>query len=171
MSTSFQLEVYTQSYGHPKLRETQFWEFQDFHLGVLRQNDIWVWVPWPHIENTIRERWWLPPSLGHGESCESVFARGSSVHQKCSNHVVTNLFGLCNFVWAIDLFVILLSPHLGALAPPSTPKMLRAREHAPTPYSSVVFTLDSHLNLLRSLGLHQPMCLAIFFFSMTSLVE
>jgi hypothetical protein len=25
-----------------------------------------------------RGRWWLPPSLGHGESCEFEFARGSS---------------------------------------------------------------------------------------------
>ncbi len=23
-------------------------------------------------------RWWLPPSLGHGESCESEYARGLS---------------------------------------------------------------------------------------------
>jgi hypothetical protein len=26
-------------------------------------------------------RWWLPPSLGRGESCEFVFAHGSFVHQ------------------------------------------------------------------------------------------
>ncbi len=25
-----------------------------------------------------RARWWLPPSSGHSESCEFVFARGSS---------------------------------------------------------------------------------------------
>ncbi len=44
----------TQSYGPPKLRESQFWEFWDFHLGVPGQNDIWVLVPWPGINNTIR---------------------------------------------------------------------------------------------------------------------
>jgi hypothetical protein len=27
-------------------------------------------------------RWWLPPSLGRGESCESMFAHGLFVHQK-----------------------------------------------------------------------------------------
>ncbi len=32
------------------------------------------------------------------------------------------------------------------------PKVLRTKERAPTPYSLVVFTLDSHFNLLRSLG-------------------
>jgi hypothetical protein len=35
-------------------------------------------------------RWWLPPNLSRGESCESMFARGSSMHQKCSNYVLTN---------------------------------------------------------------------------------
>jgi hypothetical protein len=34
---------------------------------------------------------------------------------------------------------------------PLYPKVLRAKEHAPAPYSSVIFTLDSHLSLLRSL--------------------
>jgi hypothetical protein len=29
-------------------------------------------------------RWWLPPSSGRGESCESISARGSSQHQGCS---------------------------------------------------------------------------------------
>jgi hypothetical protein len=33
--------------GPPKLHESQFWEFQDSNLGVLRQNDIWVLAPWP----------------------------------------------------------------------------------------------------------------------------
>ncbi len=34
-------------------------------------------------------------------------------------------------------------------------KVLRAMERAPTPYSSIVFTSDSHLSLLRNLGAHQ----------------
>jgi hypothetical protein len=33
--------------------------------------------------------------------------------------------------------------------------MLRAKEHAPTPYPFVVFTSDLHLSLSRSLGVHQ----------------
>jgi hypothetical protein len=38
----------------------------------------------------------FPPSSGRGESYEFVFARGSSMHQKCSNYALTNsLFGLC----------------------------------------------------------------------------
>jgi hypothetical protein len=39
--------------------------------------------------------------------------------------------------------------------------MLAARERAPTPYVSVVFTLDSHLSLSRSLGAHQGECLVV----------
>jgi hypothetical protein len=52
--TSFQSKVYTQNYAPPKLQESQFWEFQDFNLGVPRQNDIWMLAPWPGTENTIR---------------------------------------------------------------------------------------------------------------------
>jgi hypothetical protein len=53
---------------------------------------------------------------------------------KCSNYALTNLlFGLCRFVWMIELLVNFPSPHLGALARPlpskccepgSTPQLL-----------------------------------------------
>jgi hypothetical protein len=72
LETSPQLEVCTQSYGPPKSRESQFWEFRDFHLGVHlgipEQNDIWVLAPWPGTKYTIRgkvmaspksEPWWI----------------------------------------------------------------------------------------------------------------
>jgi hypothetical protein len=35
--------------------------------------------------------------------------------------------------------------------------MLQARKHAPTPSFSTIFTSDSHLSLLRSLGAHQTL--------------
>jgi hypothetical protein len=38
---------------------------------------------------------------------------------------------------------------------PSTPEVLQAKERALTPCSSVVFTSNSHLSLLRSLGVRQ----------------
>jgi hypothetical protein len=70
-----------------------------------------------------------------------VFARGSSVHQKCSNYALTNLlFSLCRSVRVIDLLVILRSPHPEAPTHPSTPKVLRTRERTPTFYPFVVFT-------------------------------
>jgi hypothetical protein len=50
------------------------------------------------------------------------------------------------------MFVILPSPHPKAPAHPSTPKVLRTKKCALTPYSFVIFTLDLHLSLPRSLG-------------------
>jgi hypothetical protein len=76
--TSSQLKVYRESYGPPKLRESQVWEFQDSHLGVSKQNVICMMVPWPTTKYTIRGRWWLPPSLSRDNSYESEFARGLS---------------------------------------------------------------------------------------------
>jgi hypothetical protein len=101
-------------------------------------------------------RWWLPPSSGCGESCESVFAHGSYVHQKCFSYALINLlFGLCRSKWVIYLLVTLLSSYIRALAHPSTLKVLQATERTPIPHSSIVFTLDSHLSLLRNLGVCQ----------------
>jgi hypothetical protein len=38
-----------------------------------------MWPPWKDAENDIREgRWWLPPSLGRGESSEFEVADGLS---------------------------------------------------------------------------------------------
>jgi hypothetical protein len=71
-----------------------------------------------------------------------MFACGSSVHQKCFSYTATNfLFGLCKSMWIIVPIVTCPSPYPEALARPSTPKMLRAQERAPTPYPSIVFTL------------------------------
>jgi hypothetical protein len=50
-------------------------------LGVPGQNDIWVLVSWLGIEYTIRRKVVASQSPGRGESCESMFACGSSVHQ------------------------------------------------------------------------------------------
>jgi hypothetical protein len=87
----------------PKVVEVPTWEFQDSHLGVSKQNDIWVLVLWPGTKYTIRGKVVVSPSPSRGEYCESVFARGSSVDQKHSNYTLINLlFGLCRSVWVID---------------------------------------------------------------------
>jgi hypothetical protein len=63
-------------------------------------------------------RWWLPPSLDHGESCEFVVACDSSMHQRCSNYALTNLlFGLCRSVWVIGCFQYSLSPSRSSSTP------------------------------------------------------
>ncbi len=120
------------------------------------QNDIWVLVLWPSTKYTIRGRWWLPPSLGHDESCESVFARGSFMHWKGSNYALTNLwFGLCRSMWIIELLVNLLSPHSGAPTCPSTFEMLWAKERTQLLFLSLFSPLDSKLSPSRSLGVRQ----------------
>jgi len=85
----------------PKLQESQLWEFLDSHLGVPRQNDIWVLVLWPGIEYTIRgkvvaspksESWWV-------YVCSCLIRA-----PRFSNYTLTNLwFGLCRSVWVIDV--------------------------------------------------------------------
>jgi hypothetical protein len=54
LQKKIQLEVCKRSYGPPKLRGSQFQEFQDSNLGVLGQNDIWVLAMWSGTENTIK---------------------------------------------------------------------------------------------------------------------
>jgi hypothetical protein len=73
-------------------------------------------------------RWWLPPSSNHVEFCESVFVRGSFMHQRCSNYTLSSLlFGLCRSMWVLDLLVNLLSPNLEALTRPFTLKCCEPR--------------------------------------------
>ncbi len=77
------------------------------------------------------------------------------MHQKWSDYALTNLlFGLHRSVWVIDLLNILLNPYPKAPAHLFTLEMLWAKERTLTLHFSVVFTLDSNLNLLRSLGVH-----------------
>jgi hypothetical protein len=132
---------------------TPTWEFQD-------KMTFGCWSCGHAQRRLWGGRWWLPLSPAHGEYYESyeyVFARGSSMHQKCSNYALTNLlFGLCNSVWVIDLLVTFSNPYPKAPARPFTPELLQARECTPTCHSSVVFTLDSHLSLLRSFRVRQP---------------
>ncbi len=64
LQTSFQSEVYTQSYGAPKLRESQLWEFRDSYLGVPGQNAILMWASWRGTKYTIRGKVVASPKSG-----------------------------------------------------------------------------------------------------------
>jgi hypothetical protein len=66
--TLSQSEVCTKNYGAPKSQESQLWQFWDSHLGVPRQNAIWMWALWRSTEYTIRGKvvaspkskpWWV----------------------------------------------------------------------------------------------------------------
>ncbi len=115
-----------------------------------------------HIVHYKGEGGGFPPKFGPWWVLWIYIARGSSMHQKCSNYALTNLlFDLYRSMWIIDACHSP-NPHPGAPTRPFTPKVLRAKERAPTPYSSIVFTLDSHLNLPRSLGVCQHPWLSAF---------
>jgi hypothetical protein len=93
--------------------------------------------------------------MGCDESCESVYAHGLPMHQKCSNHALINLlFELCKSLCIIDPFVTCPSPHRRAPTHFSTPEMLQAREHTPTP-SSVVFTFGLKVESIMDLRVRQ----------------
>ncbi len=79
----------------------------------------------------------------------------SFVHQKCSNHTLTNLlFGLCRFVWIIDPLFTHLSPHLKVLARPFALKVLWTKSIPQ--FLFLLFSLsNSHLSLPRNVGVHQ----------------
>jgi hypothetical protein len=82
-------------------RNPNFGEFWNSHLGVPRQWHLDVSPVAKHKEYYKGEggRWWLSPILARGESCEFVFARGLSMHQRWSSYALTNLlFGLCKSV-------------------------------------------------------------------------
>jgi hypothetical protein len=87
----------------PKLRESQLWEFRDSHLGVLRQNDIWVLVPSPGMKYFIRGKVVASPKFKSWWVFWDRVCLWLVLALKCSNYVLTNLlFGLCRSVWVVD---------------------------------------------------------------------
>ncbi len=154
---SLQSKVCTQSYGPPKLRESQLWQFLDSHFGVPGQNDICVLVLWPGTKYAIRGKvvasskfglWWVLWI----RVCP-WFIRAP----RCPDYALINLlFGLCKSVWVIELLVNLPSPCPGAPACPSTPEVLRTKERALIPSSFVVFSFGLTVESIKKLGGASP---------------
>jgi hypothetical protein len=69
------------------------------------------------------------------------------VLQLCVNHLV---LVLCKFMWVVEACQFFLVPSRNSSTPFYPSKVLWANEHAPTPYSSDVFNLDSHLSPSKS---------------------
>ncbi len=76
--------------------KSPFWECE-CHFHILPKSEVVTptWESWDKMTfgcwshgqtyNILYGgRWWLPPSLGRGESCESVFTCGSFVHQSAT---------------------------------------------------------------------------------------
>jgi hypothetical protein len=155
LQTSSQSKVWTQIYGPPNSRESQLWEFQDSHLGVPRQNDIWVLVLWLGTEYTIRgkvvaspkfEMWWIL----WAHVCPWLVCA-----PKCSNYTLTNLFGLCRPMWIIELLNNLLSPILELQYTALPPKCYKLGSSPQFFLPSLSSPLDSQLSPSRSLGVRQ----------------
>jgi hypothetical protein len=69
-------------------RNPNFKNFGTPNLGVPGQNDIWIQALWLGTNITKGGRWWFPPSLGHGESCEFMFICAPKVFQQRTNQLV-----------------------------------------------------------------------------------
>jgi len=130
--------------GPRKLRESKLWEFQDSHLGILRQNDIWVLVPWPSIEYTIRGKVVASPKFGLWWVLW-IYVCSWLVHApKCCNYALTNLlFGLCRSVWVNEVLVNLPSP-ISELQHAPLPQKCYEPKNAPNSFSLYYLHLWTH---------------------------
>jgi hypothetical protein len=114
--------------GPQSCMSPNFWEFLDSHLGVPRQNEIWVLVPWPRTEYTIRGKVVASPKFGPWWVLWVCVCPWFLHAPKCSNYALTNLlFGLCRSVWVIELLVNLLNPILELQHTPLPPKCYKLR--------------------------------------------
>jgi hypothetical protein len=151
-STSSQSEVCTQSYGAPKSWESQPWRFRDSHLGVLGQKN--------HLDVGLVERckvYYKGEGGGFPQvravvslvcPCCMWFVLAPKVLQLCTNHLV---LVLCRSTWVNEACQLFLVPSRSS-STPLYPKVLRARECAPIPYSSIVFCLGSTFESLKESG-------------------
>jgi hypothetical protein len=145
LNQSFEQEVMApQSHRNPN-----FESFGTPNLGVPGQNAIWVQALWLGIENIIRGKVVASPKSGSWwilwvRVC-TWFVHAPKVLQL---HIDQLLFSLCKSMWIIDMFVTHLNPHLGAPTHPFISEVLQARECAPTPYPSIIFTFGLALEFI-----------------------
>jgi hypothetical protein len=139
------------NYVPPKSRESQLWEFRDFHFGVPGQKTIWMWPLWRGAKYIIRGEGDGLPQVQAVVSLVNLncswFVLAPKVLQLCINHLV---LVLCRFVWVIKACQFFLVPSRSSSMPLYPSKVLRAKEHALILCSFIVFNLDSHLSPSRS---------------------
>jgi hypothetical protein len=122
LQNSSQSEVYTQNYGPPKLRESQLWEVWDSHLGVPGRNVIWVLVPWPSTEYTIRGKVVAPPKSRSWwilwvHVCPWLI-RAPKALKLCTNQLVIWFVQVHVHNWCLSFFLIPISGLQHAPLPP-----------------------------------------------------
>jgi hypothetical protein len=139
-----------QSYGAPKSWESQLWQFRDSHF----------WDKMPFGCGPMgRHRVYYKGEGGGFPQFRSVVSLVSpsclwlvlapKVLQLCTNHFV---LVLCRPVWVSEACQFFLVPSRSSNTPLYPSKVLRTREHALTPYSSVVFCLGVTLESFKELG-------------------
>jgi hypothetical protein len=75
------------------------------------KNDIWVLVLWPGTKYTIRGKVVASPKFGPWWVLWVHVCSWLICAPKCCNYALSNLlFGLCRFVWVIEVLVNLFSP-------------------------------------------------------------
>jgi hypothetical protein len=82
----------------------------------------------------------------------SLFVVCPSTKSALTMHQLTCWVVLCRSMWVNKCLSFFLVPSQNSNTPLNPPKVLQAKERAPTFDYFVVFTLDSHLSLSRSLG-------------------
>ncbi len=116
-------------------------------LGSPKTKSHLMWPPWRGAEYTIRGKV-VVRAVGSLMSPSCLwFVLTPKVLQLCTNHFVLIL---CKFAWVVEACQFFLVPSWSSNTPFYPSKVLWARERALTPYSSVVFSLDSHLSRSRN---------------------
>jgi hypothetical protein len=98
------------------------------------------------------------------------FVLAPKVLQLCTNHFV---LVLCRSVWVIEACHFVLVPSRSSSTPLYPFIVLRARERAPTPCSSVIFNLGLTFESLKELGASQAMylCWLCYFWNLSFLMK
>jgi hypothetical protein len=122
LQTSSQLEVCSQSYEAPNSWESQLWEFRDSHLGVPRQNVIWMWTSWKGTKYTIRGKVMACPKSGLWwvlwiRVCP-WFVLAPKVFKLCTNQLVVWFVQVRVSNWCLSLFLIPIPKFQHAPLPP-----------------------------------------------------
>jgi hypothetical protein len=124
------------------------------NFGIPGENAIWMWASWRSIKYTIRGKvvaspksrlWWVLWI----RVCP-WFVLTPNVLQLCTNHLVFDFVHVYVSSWCLSLLLI---PSQSSNIP-LYPQSVVSQGACPTPCSSIVFSLDSHLSPLRSLGAH-----------------
>jgi hypothetical protein len=141
LETSSQSNVCTQNYEPKKLWESQFWEFQDSHLGVPGQNDIWVLVPWLGTKYIRRGKVVASPKSGPWWVLW-VHVCPWFVHApKCSNSTLTNLlFDFYRSMWVLNCLLIFLVLSQSS-SMPLYPRSVASQRMSPNSFSFHCFHL------------------------------